>query len=61
MLDSLEGAGYNARVRNDRVYSARRKTNSRVARESATPRVIEPAIRKIVTINGSIGRVSGLL
>ena len=38
-----------------------RKTNSSVARESATPRVIEPAISAIVTINGCIGRVSGLL
>jgi len=35
---------------NDRVYSAMRKTMIRVARESATPRVIEPAISTIATI-----------
>jgi len=35
---------------NDRVYSAMRKTIVRVARERATPMVIDPAIRTIVTI-----------
>jgi hypothetical protein len=35
---------------NARVYSAMRKTTVRVARERATPSVIDPAIKAIVTI-----------
>lgn len=35
---------------NARAYSAMRKTIVRVARERATPRVIDPAMRTIVTI-----------
>jgi hypothetical protein len=46
------GGSYRDRVMNDRVYSAMRKTIVRVARESATPMVIDPAIRAIVTITG---------
>jgi len=38
------------RARNDRVYSATRNSIDSVARETATPSVIEPAIRTIVTI-----------
>lgn len=38
---------------NDRVYSATRNSTDSVARDSTTPRVIEPAIRTIVTIAGS--------
>ena len=43
--------------RTDRAYSATRKTIESVARESATPRVIEPAIRTIVTIVHGIGTI----
>lgn len=38
---------------NARVYSAMRKTMMRVARERATPRVMEPAIRAMATITVS--------
>jgi len=48
---------YSDRVRTDRAYSATRKTIESVARESATPRVIEPAIRTIVTIVQGIGTI----
>lgn len=57
----FESWSYSARVRNDRVYSAMRKTMVSVARERTTPRVIEPAIRTIVTINGGIGSTRVIL
>src|SRR6185503_4284900 len=46
---------YSERVKNDRAYSARRNSITSVMRERATPRVIEPAMSAMATIDASIG------
>jgi hypothetical protein len=46
---------YSERVRNDRAYSARRNSITSVMRDRATPRVIEPAMSAIATIDACIG------
>ena len=57
MHPAWRSSSYKDRVRTDRAYSATRKTMESVARDSTTPRVIEPAIRTIVTIVQGIGTI----